>query len=64
MITKYKIGSVVEAKDAYTCGHLWRVSQFAKLIGKKIVFSKEQKIAFLINAKIKYTNYDLNLNER
>lgn len=36
------MASVVEAKDAYTGGHLWRVSQFAKLIGEKIGFSKEE----------------------
>lgn len=36
------MASVVEAKDAYTGGHLWRVSQFAKLIGERIGFSKEE----------------------
>jgi putative nucleotidyltransferase with HDIG domain len=30
------MGSVVEARDAYTGGHLWRVSQYAKLLGIKI----------------------------
>ena len=36
------MASVVEAKDAYTGGHLWRVSQFAKLIGDRLGFSKEE----------------------
>lgn len=29
------LGSVVEARDAYTGGHIWRVSQFGELIGRK-----------------------------
>jgi hypothetical protein len=33
--------SAVEAKDPYTGGHLWRVSQFAKLIAEKISLTKE-----------------------
>jgi HD-GYP domain-containing protein (c-di-GMP phosphodiesterase class II) len=30
------MGAVVEARDAYTGGHLWRVSQFAKLLASKM----------------------------
>ena len=29
------LGSMVEARDAYTGGHLWRVAQLAKLLGRK-----------------------------
>lgn len=36
------LGSLVEARDAYTGGHLWRVSQYAKFIAEKIGLSKEE----------------------
>ncbi|MDX1958536.1 MAG: HD-GYP domain-containing protein [Leptospiraceae bacterium] len=36
------LASALEAKDEYTGGHLWRVSQFARMIGEKIGFSKEE----------------------
>ncbi|MCW9035829.1 MAG: HD domain-containing protein [Alphaproteobacteria bacterium] len=34
--------SMVEARDAYTGGHLWRVSQYSMMLGQKIGFSKEE----------------------
>jgi len=39
------MGAVVEARDAYTGGHLWRVSQFSKLIALKIGLSIKEVIA-------------------
>ncbi len=33
--------SAVEAKDPYTGGHLWRVSQFARLLAEKIGLTRE-----------------------
>ncbi len=34
------LGAVVEARDAYTGGHLWRVSQYAKLLSSQIGLSR------------------------
>lgn len=36
------LGSVVEARDAYTGGHLWRVSQFSRLLGEKAGLSESE----------------------
>ena len=33
------LGSVVEARDPYTGGHLWRVAQFSKLIAEQAKLS-------------------------
>jgi HD-GYP domain-containing protein (c-di-GMP phosphodiesterase class II) len=38
------MGAVVEARDAYTGGHLWRVSQFAKRLALKLGMSNQQAI--------------------
>ena len=35
------VAAVVEARDAYTGGHLWRVSQFAKLLAEKAGLSTD-----------------------
>lgn len=35
-------GAVIEARDAYTGGHVWRVAQFSELIAKKTGLSEEQ----------------------
>jgi len=35
------IGDVIEARDTYTGGHVWRVSQYAKLLGKQIGLSQD-----------------------
>lgn len=35
------IGSVVEARDAYTGGHLWRVGQFSRLLAEESGIDKE-----------------------
>lgn len=35
------MGSVVEARDAYTGGHLWRVGHFSRLLAEKIGFDKQ-----------------------
>ena len=32
---------VVEARDPYTGGHLWRVSQFSMLLAKRIGLGRE-----------------------
>lgn len=37
--TLLMIGSFVEARDAFTAGHLWRTTQFVKLLGGKIGLS-------------------------
>ena len=36
------IASIVEARDTYTGGHLWRVSQFSKLIARKLGLSENE----------------------
>jgi HD-GYP domain-containing protein (c-di-GMP phosphodiesterase class II) len=36
------MASMVEARDAYTGGHLWRVSQYSMMLGQKIGFSEEE----------------------
>ena len=36
------MGSVVEARDAYTGGHLWRVGQFSRLLADKIGLGREE----------------------
>lgn len=36
------IGSVVEARDPYTGGHLWRVGQFSSLLADKIGLGREE----------------------
>jgi HD-GYP domain-containing protein (c-di-GMP phosphodiesterase class II) len=38
------MGSVVEARDAYTGGHLWRVAQYARLLSQKIGLSQNDTI--------------------
>ena len=35
------MGSVVEARDAYTGGHLWRVGQYARLLAERIGLDRE-----------------------
>ena len=32
----YVMAMMVEARDAYTGGHLWRVSQFARLVAERM----------------------------
>lgn len=34
------LGSVIEARDSYTGGHLWRVAQFSRLLGEKMGLSR------------------------
>ena len=34
--------SMVEARDAYTGGHLWRVSQYSMMLGRKVGLSDEE----------------------
>ena len=36
------MASVVEARDPYTGGHLWRVSQYAKLLATRIGLSTSE----------------------
>jgi HD-GYP domain-containing protein (c-di-GMP phosphodiesterase class II) len=48
----FVLASVVEAKDPYTGGHLWRVSQFAQLLGNSFGLNKEENAALAIGAFI------------
>ena len=36
------MGDVIEARDTYTGGHVWRVSQYAKLLAKQIGLSQDE----------------------
>ncbi len=36
------LASVIEARDVYTGGHTWRVSQYASLLSRKIGLSKDE----------------------
>lgn len=36
------MGSVVEARDAYTGGHLWRVGQFSRLLAEKAGLDRQE----------------------
>jgi HD-GYP domain-containing protein (c-di-GMP phosphodiesterase class II) len=38
------MADIVEARDPYTGGHLWRVSQFAKLLSIKVGLSETEAI--------------------
>lgn len=38
------MGAVVEARDAYTGGHLWRVSQFSKILGLRMGLNAHEAI--------------------
>ncbi|MBI3153471.1 MAG: HD domain-containing protein [Chloroflexi bacterium] len=38
------MGDVIEARDTYTGGHVWRVSQFAKLVALEFGLSKNEAV--------------------
>ncbi|GAB4426739.1 MAG: hypothetical protein Kow002_15930 [Anaerolineales bacterium] len=38
------MADIIEARDPYTGGHVWRVSQFAKLLATKVGLSKDQTL--------------------
>ncbi|MDX8383447.1 MAG: HD domain-containing protein [Ghiorsea sp.] len=40
----FVLAEVVEAKDVYTGGHLWRVSQFSRLLAKKAGLEHQQVV--------------------
>ena len=42
--TLLSFASLVEARDGYTGGHLWRVSQFSKILAKKIGLSENEVV--------------------
>lgn len=44
------LGSVVEARDPYTGGHLWRVAEFAKLLSAQLKLSSEEQFEIGIGA--------------
>ncbi len=44
------MADIIEARDPYTGGHVWRVSQFAKLLATKIGLSEEEVIKISIAA--------------
>ncbi len=44
------MADIIEARDPYTGGHVWRVSQFAKLLATKISLPEEQVIQISVAA--------------
>lgn len=44
------MADIIEARDPYTGGHVWRVSQFAKLLATKIGLSEDEIIKISIAA--------------
>jgi len=36
------LGTIIEAKDSYTGGHVWRVAEYSKMIAEKAGLSKEE----------------------
>jgi hypothetical protein len=44
------MADIIEARDPYTGGHVWRVSQFAKLLGTKIGLPEDEIIKISIAA--------------
>ena len=38
------MADIIEARDPYTGGHVWRVSQYAKLLATKVGVSKDEAI--------------------
>lgn len=44
------MADIIEARDPYTGGHVWRVSQFAKLLGTKIGLPEDEVIKTSIAA--------------
>jgi 5'-deoxynucleotidase YfbR-like HD superfamily hydrolase len=44
------LADIIEARDPYTGGHVWRVSQFAKLLATKIGLSEDEIIKISIAA--------------
>jgi HD domain len=42
------MGDMIEARDTYTGGHVWRVSQFAKLISLKFGLSNDEAVQLSI----------------
>jgi hypothetical protein len=44
------LADIIEARDPYTGGHVWRVSQFAKLLATKIGLSEDEIIQISIAA--------------
>jgi len=41
LMTLLNLSSVVEARDSYTGGHIWRVSEYSKLLAEKVGLKKE-----------------------
>src|ERR1700690_338355 len=44
------MGDVIEARDTYTGGHVWRVSQFTKILSKQIGLSNDEVAQVTIGA--------------
>ncbi len=44
------MGDVIEARDTYTGGHVWRVSQFTKLLAKQLGLSNDESAQAAIAA--------------
>jgi HD-GYP domain-containing protein (c-di-GMP phosphodiesterase class II) len=43
------MGAVIEARDVYTGGHLWRVSQYAKLLGEKVGLERDDVVQLTLS---------------
>ncbi|MCG9875717.1 MAG: HD domain-containing protein [Leptospiraceae bacterium] len=46
----FVLANVVEAKDPYTAGHLWRVSQFSKLVGIELGLNQTELSTLMAGA--------------
>lgn len=44
------LGEIVEARDAYTGGHLWRVTQYARAIAEKLEMSRDEQYRLTLGA--------------
>ncbi|MEX2016396.1 MAG: HD domain-containing phosphohydrolase [Candidatus Hydrogenedentales bacterium] len=44
------LGSVIEARDPYTGGHVWRVAQLARLLGMRLDLDEESQLHLALGA--------------
>jgi HD-GYP domain-containing protein (c-di-GMP phosphodiesterase class II) len=48
------MADIIEARDPYTGGHVWRVSQFAKLLSIKVGLSETEAIQISLGGYLHY----------